>query len=128
AGEKVVMWYVSSGRDETRYEDPNRFEVTRNPEHQAFGAGGRHFCLGTALARLELRIMLEKTLARYPQMARDGQVTYVESGFLNQLKSLPVRLRPRAAEHDRLRGQRPGRPASASRPTARSAQSPGRRP
>src|SRR6185437_10471851 len=41
-GEKVVMWYVSSGRDETRYEDPDRFDVTRNPEHQAFGAGGRH--------------------------------------------------------------------------------------
>ena len=53
-GEKVVMWYVSSNRDETRYEDPDRFDVTRNPEHQAFGAGGRHFCLGTALARLEL--------------------------------------------------------------------------
>ena len=45
-GEKVVMWYVSSNRDETRYEDPDRFDVRRNPEHQAFGAGGRHFCLG----------------------------------------------------------------------------------
>ncbi len=65
-GEKVVMWYVSSNRDESRYEDPDRFDVTRNPEHQAFGAGGRHFCLGTALARLELRILLEETLARYP--------------------------------------------------------------
>ena len=53
-GEKVVMWYVSSNRDESRYEDPDRFDVLRNPEHQAFGAGGRHFCLGTALARLEL--------------------------------------------------------------------------
>ncbi len=36
-GEKVVLWYVSSNRDETRYEDPDRFDVTRNPEHQAFG-------------------------------------------------------------------------------------------
>ena len=61
-GEKVVMWYVSSNRDETRYEDPDRFDVRRNPEHQAFGAGGRHFCLGTALARLELRILFEETL------------------------------------------------------------------
>src|SRR4051812_5719500 len=52
-GEKVVLWYVSSNRDESRYVDPDRFDVTRNPEHQAFGAGGRHFCLGTALARLE---------------------------------------------------------------------------
>ena len=60
------MWYVSSNRDETRYEDPDRFDVRRKPEHQAFGAGGRHFCLGTALARLELRILFEETLARYP--------------------------------------------------------------
>ena len=66
------MWYPSSNRDETRYEDPERFDVTRNPEHQAFGAGGRHFCLGTALARLELRILIEETLARFPEMEIDG--------------------------------------------------------
>ena len=93
-GDKVVMWYASSNRDESRYEDPDRFDVLRNPEHQAFGAGGRHFCLGTALARLELKILLEETLARYPQIEMDGAPVYVESGFLNQLKSLPVRLAP----------------------------------
>jgi cholest-4-en-3-one 26-monooxygenase len=93
-GEKVVMWYVSSNRDEARYEDPDRFDVTRNPEHQAFGAGGRHFCLGTALARLELRILLEETLARFPEMELAGTPEYVHSPFVNQLKSLPVRLRP----------------------------------
>jgi cholest-4-en-3-one 26-monooxygenase len=92
AGEKVVMWYVSSNRDETRYEDPDRFDVTRNPEHQAFGAGGRHFCLGTALARLELRILFEETLARYPEIELAGTPAYVESPFVNQLKMLPVRL------------------------------------
>jgi cholest-4-en-3-one 26-monooxygenase len=91
-GEKVVMWYTSSNRDETRYEDPDRFDVHRNPEHQAFGAGGRHFCLGTALARLELKILLEETLARYPNMTIDGEPKFVESAFLNQLKALPVRL------------------------------------
>ncbi len=91
-GEKIVMWYVSSNRDETRYEDPDRFDVRRNPEHQAFGAGGRHFCLGTALARLELQILFEETLARFPQMSIEGSPTFVESVFLNQLKSLPVRL------------------------------------
>ncbi|MDX6636642.1 MAG: hypothetical protein QOJ01_153 [Solirubrobacterales bacterium] len=95
-GEKVVMWYVSSNRDETRYEDADRFDVTRNPIHQAFGAGGRHFCLGTALARLELRILIEETLARYPDMALGGEPTWVESPFLNQLKTLPVKLGPRA--------------------------------
>jgi cytochrome P450 len=91
-GEKVVMWYVSSNRDESRYEDPDHFDVARNPEHQAFGAGGRHFCLGTALARLELKILLEETLKRFPAIALAGEPTFVESGFLNQLKTLPVRL------------------------------------
>jgi cholest-4-en-3-one 26-monooxygenase len=93
-GDKVVMWYVSSNRDETRYEDPDHFDVRRNPEHQAFGAGGRHFCLGTALARLELQILLEETLARYPAMELDGRPEFAESPFINQLKTLPVRLRP----------------------------------
>jgi len=91
-GEKVVMWYVSSNRDESRYEDPDHFDVARNPEHQAFGAGGRHFCLGTALARLELKILFEETLKRFPAISLAGEPTFVESGFLNQLKTLPVRL------------------------------------
>jgi cytochrome P450 len=91
-GDKVVMWYVSSNRDETRYADPDRFDVERNPEHQAFGAGGRHFCLGTALARLELRILFEETLARFPEMELAGRPEQTESPFVNQLKSLPVRL------------------------------------
>jgi cholest-4-en-3-one 26-monooxygenase len=94
AGEKVVMWYVSSNRDETRYEDADRFDVTRKPEHQAFGAGGRHFCLGTALARVELRILIEETLKRYPRIELDGRPLAAESLFLNQLKVLPVRLEP----------------------------------
>jgi cytochrome P450 len=106
-GEKVVMWYTSSNRDETRHEDPDRFDVMRWPkrggspeasiprlrsEHQAFGAGGRHYCLGTALARLELRIMLEETLERHPRIELAGPPAVVESLFLNQLKTLPVRL------------------------------------
>jgi cholest-4-en-3-one 26-monooxygenase len=93
-GEKVVMWYASSNRDESRYENPERFDVTRNPEHQAFGAGGRHFCLGAALARLELRILFEETLARFPAVEAAGPPEYAESPFINQLKTLPVRLRP----------------------------------
>ena len=92
-GDKVVMWYASSNRDETRYEDPDTFDVTRNPEHQAFGAGGRHFCLGTALARLELKVLFEESLARYPSMEPAGTPLFAESPFINQLKTLPVRLR-----------------------------------
>jgi cytochrome P450 len=91
-GEKVVMWYVSSNRDESRYDDSDRFDVRRNPEHQAFGAGGRHFCLGAALARLELRILFEETLARFPAMELAGSTAFAESPFINQLKTLPVRL------------------------------------
>ena len=92
AGDKVVMWYVSSNRDESRFEDADRFDLRRTTEHQAFGAGGRHFCLGTALARLELKILLEETFKRYPQIAIDGKPEHVESPFANQLKTLPVRL------------------------------------
>jgi cholest-4-en-3-one 26-monooxygenase len=92
AGDKVVMWYTSSNRDESRYADPDHFSVERNPEHQAFGAGGRHFCLGTALARLELRILLEETLKRFPAMSIAGEPRFAESPFVNQLKTLPVRL------------------------------------
>jgi cytochrome P450 len=92
-GDKVVMWYPSSNRDETRYEDADTFDLERRAEHQAFGAGGRHFCLGAALARLELRILIEETLRRYPRIEVAGGPTYVESPFANQLKALPVRLR-----------------------------------
>ena len=91
-GDKVALWYPSSNRDEDRYEDPDRFDVLRNPEHQAFGAGGRHFCLGTALARLELKILVEETVRRFPEMTEAGEPTWVISQFSSQLKSLPVRL------------------------------------
>jgi cytochrome P450 len=92
AGERVVMWYASSNRDESHYEDPDHFDARRTTEHQAFGAGGRHFCLGTALARLELRILFEETLERFPEMEIVGKPLTVESAFINQLKTLPVRL------------------------------------
>jgi cholest-4-en-3-one 26-monooxygenase len=92
-GDKLALWYPSSNRDEDRYEEPDRFDVTRNPEHQAFGAGGRHFCLGTALARLELRILVSETLARFPKITLAGEPEWVLSQFSSQLKTLPVRLR-----------------------------------
>jgi cytochrome P450 len=96
-GDKVLLWYVASNRDETNYEDPDRFDVLRNPEHQAFGAGGRHFCLGAALARLELRLLFEETLRRFPDIELAGEPTRAKSVFLNQLKSLPVRFTPETA-------------------------------
>jgi cholest-4-en-3-one 26-monooxygenase len=92
-GDKIVMWYVASNRDEEEFPEPDVFDITRSPnDHQAFGAGGRHFCLGTALARLELKVLFEETAARYPDIAIDGTPEYVVSPFINQLKTLPVRL------------------------------------
>jgi cholest-4-en-3-one 26-monooxygenase len=89
-GDKIMMWYPSTGRDETVYEDPDVFDVERNPEHQAFGAGGRHFCLGTALARLELRVMFEETLKRFPDLSFAGDPRYATAIFVNQLTTFPV--------------------------------------
>jgi cholest-4-en-3-one 26-monooxygenase len=91
-GDKVLLWFVSSNRDEDVYEDADRFDIHRKPEHQAFGAGGRHFCLGTALARLELKILFEETLKRYPNMTRAGEPKPAVTQFINQLKTLPVNL------------------------------------
>lgn len=89
-GDKVALWYVSGNRDESVYQDPHRFDISRNATHQAFGAGGRHFCLGAALARLELRILLEETIARIPHVCLAGEPTRTRSTFLNQFKTLPV--------------------------------------
>ena len=96
-GDKVLLWYVSSNRDESIYADGQRLDVTRKPDHQAFGAGGRHFCLGAALARLEIRVLLEETLRRFPDIELAGEPTKARSLFLNQLKTLPVRFTPEPA-------------------------------
>src|SRR3954454_7311691 len=82
-GEKVVLWYVASNRDESRYEDVDRFDAARNPEHQAFGAGGRHFCLGASLARLEPEDLVGEALKRFPRMELAGPTAFAESPFIN---------------------------------------------
>ena len=70
AGDKVVMWYISANRDEAVFDDPFRFDITREPnEHVAFGGGGTHFCLGANLARMELRIIFEEMLGAHPRHA-----------------------------------------------------------
>jgi cytochrome P450 len=94
-GDRVLLWYIASNRDPEVFGDPEHFDVTRAglDAHQGFGAGGRHFCLGAALARLELRIWIEETLARWPSMELDGPGERMQSLFLNQWKSMPVRLR-----------------------------------
>lgn len=96
-GDKVVLWFVSGNRDEAAYEEPERFDITRpQVEHQAFGAGGRHFCLGAPLARMELKVLFEETLARLGELQLADAPKRTRGTFLNQFKSLPVRFRARS--------------------------------
>jgi cytochrome P450 len=92
-GDRVLLWYLASNRDESKFENPHVFDIDRHnrDEHQAFGAGGRHFCLGAALARLELKVWIEETLRRMPDLQLDGECNRVRALFLNQYNSIPVR-------------------------------------
>lgn len=93
-GEKIVLWYLATNRDpDLGNPEPERFDVTREKiEHQAFGAGGRHFCLGSALARLELRVLFEEVLGRFPAIEPAAEPTRAQSVWLNQFLHQPVRL------------------------------------
>ena len=98
-GDKVLLWFVSSNRDERVYEDPERFDITRpRIEHQAFGAGGRHFCLGAPLARMELKVLFEETLASMDNLQLAGEAKRTRGMFLNQFKSLPVKFKARTGK------------------------------
>jgi cytochrome P450 len=93
AGDKLALWYVSGNRDDSVFEDPHRFDVRRAPNpHQGFGGGGKHFCLGAGLARLELKLWLEETLRRFPDIRLDGASERLSSTFLNQYQAIPVAL------------------------------------
>jgi cytochrome P450 len=93
AGDKLALWYVSGNRDDGVFEDPHRFDVRRAPNpHQGFGGGGKHFCLGAGLARLELKLWLEETLRRFPDIRLDGDSERLSSTFLNQYRTMPVAL------------------------------------
>ena len=91
AGQKVVMWYVSGNRDETVFDRPFSFDVTRadNP-HQAFGGGGPHLCLGAFLARLEITILLEEMARRRLHLTRTGEAIRVPSNFVNGVLEVPM--------------------------------------
>jgi len=92
-GDKVVLWFVSGNRDETHFPDPFRFDAGRTPnKHLAFGLGGPHFCLGSHLARLELRVWLKEMLPYLPRIELAGPPGRLRSNFFHGIKSLPVRL------------------------------------
>jgi cholest-4-en-3-one 26-monooxygenase len=93
--EKVVFFHISANRDEDIFENPDTFDITRNPNpHMAFGGGGPHFCLGANLARMEIRVMFEHVLERMPDIRLDGEVQRLQSAFINGVKHIPVAFTP----------------------------------
>jgi cholest-4-en-3-one 26-monooxygenase len=91
AGDIVTLWYIAANRDEAYFDDPDRFDVGRTPNHHiAFGGGGPHFCLGASLARLEVRVLLEALVERYDTVELAGPVERVRSNVLHGIKHLPV--------------------------------------
>ena len=94
AGDKVTTWFVSGNRDETVFEDPDRFDVGRTPNpHMTFGPGGVHHCLGAHLAKMEIRITFEELLARGLEIELTSPPERLRSNFFNGIKRMPVRVR-----------------------------------
>ncbi|HTW11289.1 MAG TPA: cytochrome P450, partial [Solirubrobacteraceae bacterium] len=93
AGDKVVTWFVSGNRDETVFENPDTFDVGRNPNpHMTFGPGGIHHCLGAHLAKMEVRITFEDLLSRGVELELTAPPERLRSNFFNGIKRLPVRV------------------------------------
>ena len=96
-GADVIMLYPSANRDEDHFEDPFRFDVTRDPNHHlAFGFGA-HFCLGSSLARLELKEMFTRLLTRLPDLEPAGpldELPWRNSNFITGAEAMPVRFTP----------------------------------
>jgi cytochrome P450 family 142 subfamily A polypeptide 1 len=96
-GQKCMLLFESANFDEAKFENPNRFDIQRNPnEHIAFGFGA-HFCLGQALARLELKIMFEQLLTRLPDLEFAGDPNTFPrrpANFISGLEAMPVTFSP----------------------------------
>jgi cytochrome P450 len=94
AGDSLMLCYPSGNRDEAVFADPFAFRVDRPNanRHLAFGYGP-HLCLGNALARLEIRILLAELLARIDGIELAGAPAWVEANFVSGLKRLPIRYR-----------------------------------
>jgi cytochrome P450 len=92
-GDKVAMWYVSGNRDETEIENPNAFIIdrARPRQHLSFGFG-IHRCVGNRLAELQLKIVWEEILKRFPKIEVMGEPKRVFSSFVKGYETLPVRI------------------------------------
>lgn len=94
-GDKVVMWYVSGNRDETVIDRANEFMIDRAnvKQHLSFG-WGVHFCVGSRLAEMQLRILWEEILERFREIEVVGEPVRVRSSFVKGFTELPVRVHP----------------------------------
>jgi cytochrome P450 len=91
AGESVYLAYVSGNRDEEVFDEPFRFDITREPnKHLAFGYGV-HFCLGAALARMEMNSLFNGLIARLDSIELAGPPELAATTFVGGLKHLPIR-------------------------------------
>ena len=95
-GGRACLWFIAANRDPRQFEDPHRFDITRTPnDHVAFGPGGPHYCLGSNLARLEIRTIFEELLRRLPDIEQAGEPARLRSNFISGIKHLPVRFSAR---------------------------------
>ena len=98
AGAKIALFYWSANRDEAHFEDPERFDLRRDPNpHVGFGGPGPHFCLGAHLARREITAMLGELLRRLPDLRTTAPPRRLTSMFVNGITSLPCAFTPVAA-------------------------------
>ena len=89
-GDKVVLYYASANRDEAVFDHPERFDIRRDPNpHLAFGTGP-HVCLGATLARMEIRILFEELLRRFPTLHPTGAAERLPSNYVNSVTRLMV--------------------------------------
>ncbi len=95
AGDKVVLWYNSADRDEAVFDDPDRFDVTRDPNHHVgFGGPGPHFCMGSHLARREVSVLYRHLLRRLPDIHATAPPDRLRGNFVNGVKRLPCAFTP----------------------------------
>lgn len=95
AGDRVVLWLPSANRDEDVFDDPYRFDIARRPNRHIALASGEHFCIGSTLARAEMRALFTELLDSTDAIEQAGPVTRVRSNAVNGPAALPVRLTPK---------------------------------
>ncbi|NNL65268.1 MAG: cytochrome P450 [Myxococcales bacterium] len=94
-GDKVVMWYVSANRDEEAIPDADRFLIDReNSKHHLSFGWGVHFCMGSRIAELQLRVLWEEILKRFRFVEVVGEPVRTKSCFVKGYLELPVRVHP----------------------------------